>query len=273
MISVITPVCNGESYIEACLKTVISQQCSDVEHIIMDGNSKDATIDIVKQYAESYPHIKWVSEPDEGQSDAMNKGIAIAKGEIIAILNVDDYYEPHTLNRIQEMFKTLKEPGLVAGNCNVWDAEGKLLYVNKPSKLKLTDLLMGWSINPHPVNPSAYFYHKSLHDIVGPYDEKNHYAMDLDFILKAVKVSTVKYFNESWGNYHFLEGTKTAIDQQRGTAGDRSKELIANHRKKLPVLLQWRVVAAQVFHQTLEKAKGKVSRLRMSCSKVLTKIY
>jgi len=162
---------------------------------------------------------------------------------------------------------------MVVGNCNVWDEEGKLLYINKPSKLKLTDLLMGWSINPHPVNPSAYFYHKSLHEIVGPYDENNHFAMDLDFILKAVNVSTVQYFNEIWGNYRFLEGTKTAIDQQSGKAGDRSKKLLADHRKKLPVLLQCRVVAAYAFHQVLKKAKKKASRLKMNCSKVLTKTY
>ena len=273
MISVITPVINGERHIESCLKTVIEQECFDLEHIIIDGVSRDKTLSIIRKYADKHPNIRWVSEKDTGQSNAMNKGISMARGEIIAILNVDDYYEPHTLNRIQEIVKTLKEPGMVVGNCNVWDAEGKLLYVNKPSKLKLTDLLMGWSINPHPVNPSAYFYHKSLHDIIGPYDEKNHYAMDLDFILKAVKVSTVKYFNETWGNYCFLEGTKTAIDQQRGTAIDRSKELIVNHRKKLPVLLQWRVVAVLGFHQALKKAREKVYRIRMNCSKMFTKTY
>lgn len=273
MISVITPVMNGERYIESCLNTVIEQDCSDMEHIIIDGVSRDKTLSIVKEYADRYPHIRWVSEKDNGQSNAMNKGIAMARGEIIAILNVDDYYEPHTLNRIQEIVKTLREPGMVVGNCKVWDAEGKLLYVNKPSKLKITDLLMGWSINPHPVNPSAYFYHKSLHKIVGPYDEKHHYVMDLDFILKAVKVSTVKYFNETWGNYRFLEGTKTFVDKQTGKTGDRAKKLLINHRNKLPVLLQWRVVAAHGFHQILKKVMRKGSRLKMKCSRVITKTH
>lgn len=273
MISVITPVMNGERHIESCLKTVIEQECFDLEHIIIDGLSRDKTLSIIRDYAERHSHIRWVSEKDNGQSNAMNKGITMARGEIIAILNVDDYYEPNTLNRIQEIFKTLAEPGMVVGRCNVWDGEGKLLYVNKPSKLKLTDLLMGWSINPHPVNPSAYFYHKSVHDSIGPYDEKNHYAMDLDFILKAVKISTVKYFNETWGNYRFLEGTKTAVDQKKGTAGNRSQELLVSHRKKLPVLLQWRVVAVHRFHKALKKTKEKVSRLRMNYSKILTKTY
>ena len=101
MISVITPVYNGESFIESCIKIVIEQNCGDVEHIIVDGGSQDGTVTIIKQYAEKYPHIRWISEADQGQSDAMNKGLDMAKGNIISFLNVDDYYEPLVLNKIQ----------------------------------------------------------------------------------------------------------------------------------------------------------------------------
>jgi len=128
MISVITPVYNGERFIEACIQVVIDQQCSDVEHIIMDGGSKDGTVDIIKRYAEQYSHIRWLSEKDQGQSDAMNKGIAMAKGEILAILNVDDYYEPNVLKRVTEIFKILPEPSLLVGNCNIWDSNGFKVY-------------------------------------------------------------------------------------------------------------------------------------------------
>jgi glycosyltransferase involved in cell wall biosynthesis len=95
MISIITPVYNGEEFIESCIKVVIDQACPEVEHIIVDGGSTDQTVDIIKQYAKQYPHIRWISEKDRGQSDAINKGIAMAKGEILSILNVDDYYEPN----------------------------------------------------------------------------------------------------------------------------------------------------------------------------------
>jgi glycosyltransferase involved in cell wall biosynthesis len=110
MISVITPVYNGEQFIAACIQVVIDQQCPDVEHIIIDGGSNDQTVDIIKRYAEQYSHIRWLSEKDQGQSDAMNKGITMAKGEIIAILNVDDDYEANVLNHITEIFKPLPEP-------------------------------------------------------------------------------------------------------------------------------------------------------------------
>ncbi|MGK7941459.1 MAG: glycosyltransferase, partial [Crocosphaera sp.] len=84
MITVITPVYNGETFIESCIKIVIEQNCSHLEHIIVDGGSKDGTVDIIRKYAEQYAHIRWLSESDKGQSDAMNKGIKMAKGEILA---------------------------------------------------------------------------------------------------------------------------------------------------------------------------------------------
>ncbi|MGK7952761.1 MAG: glycosyltransferase family 2 protein [Xenococcaceae cyanobacterium] len=227
MFSIITPVYNGEKFIESCIQSVIEQNCSNLEHIILDGGSSDNTVNIIQQYASKYSHIRWISEKDRGQSDAMNKGIAMAKGNIIGILNVDDFYEPNVLNRVTEILIKLPEPSFVVGNCNVWDTQGKLKYVNKPNNLKLTDLLMGWKINPHPVNPSAYFYHKSLHQEVGLYDVKEQYIMDLDFIFKAVQKAKIVYVDEIWGNYRDIEGTKTFNDR-KNRQGDRRKEKLIN---------------------------------------------
>lgn len=242
MISVITPVYNGEKFIESCIKVVIEQKCPDVEHIIVDGGSKDKTVEVIKQYAEQYSHIRWISEKDNGQSDAMNKGVEMAKGSILAVLNVDDYYEPNLLNQVIQIFKRLPEPSLLVGNCNIWDDDNDLLFVNKPSKLKLTDLLLGFEVNPHPMNPSAYFYHKSLHKKTGLYKLDEHYAMDLDFLLKAVQVANVKYMNETWGNYRFIEGTKTINDIKSGQSLLRAEKLFKTYRDKLPLHQQWLVI-------------------------------
>lgn len=237
MISVITPVYNGEQFVESCIKVVIDQACASVEHIIVDGDSTDRTIDMIKRYAEQYPHIRWVSEKDDGQSDAMNKGIAMAHGEIIGILNVDDFYEPNVLNRVSEIFKTLPEPSFIVGNCNVWGDEGELLRVNKPNKLKLIDLLALSS--DFPVNPSAYFYHKSLHKKLGLYAVDEDYAMDIDFIIKAIQEATVKYINELWGNYRFIKGTKTIISIENGQQMPHLKRILKKYRKNLPLFQRW----------------------------------
>ncbi|WP_414584585.1 glycosyltransferase family 2 protein [Scytonema sp. PCC 10023] len=238
MISVITPVYNGERFIESCIKVVIDQNCPDIEHIVVDGGSTDQTVEIIKQYAEKYPHIRWISEKDKGQSDAMNKGIAMARGEILAILNVDDYYEPNVLNRVAEIFKTLPEPSLLVGNCNLWNDDGEIFEVNKPARLKFTDLLLGWKINPFPANPSAYFYHTSLHQIIGNYPVDDHDAMDLHFILKAVQVATVKYVDELWGNFRVIKGTKTYHSNTNGQTIQRIEKILKIYRRDLPLFQQ-----------------------------------
>ena len=255
MISVITPVYNGELFIESCIKVVIDQACSDVEHIIIDGGSTDRTVEIIKQYADKYPHIRWISEKDKGQSDAMNKGIAIAKGEVLAILNVDDFYEPNVLNRISEIFKSLPSPSLLVGNCNVWGDKGILNFVNKPAKLDLTDLLLGFSVNEFPLNPSAYFYHTSLHDKIGPYKVEEHYVMDVDFLFRAVQVATVKYVDETWGNYRKIEGTKTVIDSKSGQGYRRVECLLRVYRKDLTRFQRWQVATKYEFYRNCRRIK------------------
>lgn len=236
MISIITPVYNGIAHIESCLKVVIDQQCDNVEHIIADGGSKDGTAEILAQYAERYAHIRYISEQDKGQSDAMNKGLKMAKGDIVGILNVDDYYEPGVLQRIEKKFESLPKLSFLVGNCNVRNSEGDLVYINKPKKLKLTQLLKGWRINPHPVNPIAYFYHKALHDEIGPYNVDEHYAMDLEFIYRVVQVANLHYVDEIWGNYIQLPESKTQTDKARGESSDRAEAVRIKFRQQLSPL-------------------------------------
>ena len=260
MLSIITPVYNGERFIESCIQVVINQVCSSIEHIIVDGGSTDQTVKIIKQYAEHYPHIRWISEKDKGQSDAMNKGIAMARGEVIGILNVDDYYEPNVLCRIYQLMKFLPQPSLIVGNCNVWDDENNLLFVNKPAKLKINELLLGNEINHHPVNPSAYFYHVSLHQKIGFYDVHEHYALDLDFLFRAVQQAKVKYINETWGNYRLIKGTKTFNDIKSGQCVKRMEKILRRHRNQLPLLQKWLITTNYQLckNEIYQKVKRKL---------------
>jgi glycosyltransferase involved in cell wall biosynthesis len=235
MISIITPVYNGKRFIEFCIKNVIEQNCPEAEHIIVDGGSTDGTVEIIKHYADQYSHIRWISEKDKGQSDAMNKGIAMAKGEILSCLNVDDYYEPNVLYRVSELFAGLPKPSLLVGNCNIWDDEGKISLVNRPAKLRITDLVLKRRINICPLNPAAYFYHKSLHDKIGLYDINEHYTLDIDFICRAVQSAHVRYVDEIWGNYRMIAGTKTVRDKQNGTCSARYSRVMEKYRKQLPL--------------------------------------
>ena len=235
MISIITPVYNGERFIESCIKVVIEQVCPDIEHIIIDGGSTDQTTEIIKRYADNYPHIRWLSQKDEGQSDAMNKGIVMARGDILGFLNVDDFYEPNVLNRISEIFKALPEPSLLIGNCNFCNEQGQVLGVHRPAKPELAEWLKIWKNCPWPINPSAYFYHKMLHQKVGLYKLDEYYSMDLDLLLRAVQLVNVKYMNETWGNFRFREGTKTSESEKTGEYKTIQMRLHKLYRKNLPV--------------------------------------
>ncbi|MBW4630340.1 MAG: glycosyltransferase [Iphinoe sp. HA4291-MV1] len=255
MISVITPVYNGERFIESCIKVVIDQNCPNVEHIIVDGGSTDGTVEIIKQYAQKYPHIRWISEKDRGQSDAMNKGIAMAKGEIISFLNVDDFYESNALNRVLELFTDLPEPSFLVGNCNIWGDEEEFLYTNKPKNLKITHLLSSTEPPPFPLNPSAYFYHKSLHQKIGLYKVDEHYMMDIDFICKAVQAATVRYADEAWGNHRHIQGTKTISLVKSGQHTQHLSDLLEEHKKKLPLFEQYQVDILRGFYRNLYQLK------------------
>jgi len=198
----------------------------------VDGGSTDGTVELIRRYAKEYPHIHWVSENDKGQSDAMNKGIQMASGSIISFLNADDYYEPGALCAAIELFRYLPEPALLVGNCNIWDDDGNLIEVSKPSAISFLSLLEEKFHKAFPMNPSAYFYHKSLHDSIGLYDTEEHFGMDLHFIFKAVQAATVKYVDKTWGNYRYLSDTKTFKDVENGQNSVRVTAITDYYRER-----------------------------------------
>lgn len=224
VLSIITPVFNGKKYLNHCLSNVASQAFPGLEHLIMDGGSQDGSQELIREWQSNYPHIRLVSEKDRGQSDAMNKGIRLAQGSIIGFLNVDDYYEADVLPKIPGLFEHLPDPSFICGNLNIRNADGSLKHFNRPDKLSLPELLshkFEW-----PYNPSAYFYHKSLHDLCGFYNEENHYCMDYEFILEAAQHIPLRHKDELWGNFCQVEESKTL---QRFTS--RNEEAAAEGRQ------------------------------------------
>ncbi|MCF8256650.1 MAG: glycosyltransferase [Flavobacteriales bacterium] len=234
-LSVILVVWNNRSYIGRAIGNFISQECPQAELVIVDGASTDGTREEIERLAVGHPAIRWLSEPDKGQSDAMNKGIAMARADYISFLNVDDYYEPGTLNAVIPMITMPDAPAFLVGNCKVWDADGQLIYVNRPKKLRPWYILSGYSL---PVNPSAYFYRKALHLEVGMYPEENHMNMDLEFIAKASLVTHIQYVDNDWGNFRVLPGTKTFTDNEAGMLGQRASMLFKSIRQRSPIHVQ-----------------------------------
>lgn len=231
-LSIITPVFNGEKFIEFCLKNVISSLPLPIEHIICDGGSTDQTIEIVKKYAIQYPHIRWISQKDRGQSDAMNHGVALAQADVIGFLNADDFYEKNTLKNILELIKKSAYPTIWMGNCRVLKEGDVELGINVPTALNFYKLIANYEF---PYNPSAYFYHKKIHEQAGMYLIEDHYTMDLEFLLRAYKKSIIHYAPMTWGNFRLIAGTKTFGDTEQNHSQARCDEL----RKHAYESLNW----------------------------------
>ena len=126
-VSIITVVYNGAAFIRDCIESILNQTHPDIEYIIIDGKSTDGTVDIVQSYGTKI--ARFISEPDKGLYDAMNKGISIATGEVIGLLNADDFYRHNRV--IENMVATFERTGSDA-------VYGDMLYVERtnPTKLK-----------------------------------------------------------------------------------------------------------------------------------------
>jgi glycosyltransferase involved in cell wall biosynthesis len=122
-LSVITPALNSEEFIEDAILSVSRQPDVPVEHIVIDGASTDQTIAIVKRYSE----VQWMSEPDRGQSDAINKGFLRATGDLVGWLNADDYYLPGGLEAIARAAQAHPEADVIYGDCVFFDGDGKIV--------------------------------------------------------------------------------------------------------------------------------------------------
>jgi len=234
-LTVLLVVLNNKTFIGQAIENFLSQNCPDADLLIIDGASTDGTIEIIQEYSSNYIQINYISQKDSGQSDAMNKGIALAKGKYISFLNVDDYYSEGCLNEVCQILTENPEINYLVGDCNVWDQTGKLIYVNRPSKVEKWHVYSGFHFS---VNPSAYFYQKSLHDKVGLYPLDNHYNMDLELILRFRSVTTFDYFPKIWGNFRMLPNAKTFEDQETNQLEIRKQLLLKRYQKKQNFIIQ-----------------------------------
>ena len=112
MISIITLCLNRVEFVEAVIESILDQDYPNLEHVVVDGGSTDGTVDILKKY----PHLRVVSEPDEGMYDALNKGLRLASGEIIGHLNADDFYEAGVFGKVARCFAEDAEIDMVYGS-------------------------------------------------------------------------------------------------------------------------------------------------------------
>jgi len=207
-VSVITPSYNQGHLIEQTILSVLNQNYPDVEMIIVDGKSTDETLTILEKYSE---RISWTSEPDSGQSDAINKGIKRATGDIVCFLNSDDTLEPEALSKVVKFFAINPNFRWVYGRCRIIDLDNKVirrpitLYKNIVSrKYSYKKLLI-----ENYISQPAAFWKSEIHEEFGYFDESENYVMDYEFwcrIGKRYKAGVIKHY---LANFRMYETSKS----------------------------------------------------------------
>ncbi len=184
-ISVITTTFNSASTVDDTIQSVLKQNYPQVEHIIIDGGSNDNTLDIVKKYT----HLKWISEPDEGLYYGMNKGLNLATGEIIGILNSDDLYANE--NVLSQVVTEIGNADGLLSNISIFDGPtGKTVRNYSAVKWKKWMFRIGWQ-PPHP----GAFFRSSVYKKHGHFNTKYRISADFDILFRFIyhhKISYVK---------------------------------------------------------------------------------
>jgi glycosyltransferase involved in cell wall biosynthesis len=232
-ISVITPSYNKGKYIEQAIQSVLLQKYPYFEHVIVDGGSTDNTLEILKKY----PHLKWISEPDMGQSNAMNKGLRMATGEILVYLNADDYFEPNAFREVAEYLNSQKNVLFVAGDCRILFSDGRVIH-SKP-RVSFLSILQWWNFD-FPLNSSTYFYSPRIHNKIGLFNENNENIMDYDFLLRVSQHFKIHRINTILGNYRVMPGCKS-VDNAKQNLIDLQKKSMY-FQKNLNILARLYVI-------------------------------
>lgn len=230
LVTIITPSFNQARYIEATIQSVLTQDYPNIEYLIVDGGSTDGTVEIIKKYANTLesgsliPDIRqlavglqshkinwWISEPDKGQTDAINKGFGRAKGQILAWLNSDDTYELGAISKAVEYLLDHPKVGMVYGDCNFINETGQVIGKFGSAQTDYLLLRQGYVHIPQ----QTMFFRVELWKELGPLDPSFYFAMDYDLWTRIAAHSEIKYVPQTWANFRLHTTGKTIAADDR----------------------------------------------------------
>lgn len=197
LVSIVIPSFNQVSYLETTLLSVLGQDYPRVETIVMDGGSTDGSVDVIRSYEKRLAY--WVSEKDAGQADAINKGMARARGEIVAWLNSDDYYLPGAVRAALRAFERNPDALLVYGNMLAVDERGQTINSFRFKQLTLEDLL-SFQIIGQP----AVFMRRAAFERAGGLDRSYHFLLDHHLWIRIAAQGRILHVPQTWAaaRYH-----------------------------------------------------------------------
>lgn len=200
LVSIVTPTLNMGDRLQRCIESIKAQTYPHIEHIVLDACSSDGTVELL----EGTPGITWISEPDRGQSEAINKGLRMATGDIRGWLNADDELFPDTVHLVVEAFRTTPEAGLVYGDIELIE-DGECRRVRPSPTFSPDQLWKGNSI----LQPGT-FWTRWAQDLVGELDESFHLTMDYELWLRFARAEVpAVYVPEPLARFEVHEASKT----------------------------------------------------------------
>jgi glycosyltransferase involved in cell wall biosynthesis len=209
-VSIVTPSFNQARYLEATIQSVLSQDYPRIEYILVDGGSTDGSLEIIKKYSDRLAW--WVSEKDRGQTDAINKGFAHAKGGIFAWINSDDTYEPRAVGQAVRYFLDHPEVGMLYADCNYINEAGQVIGQFPAAQTDLALLRRGYVHIPQ----QTMFFRADLWNQIGPLDPSFYFAMDYDLWTRIAARAEMRYLaGQVWANFRIHTSGKTIAADDR----------------------------------------------------------
>jgi len=206
-ISIVTPSYNQGNFIEKTINSIFNQNYENFEHIIIDGGSTDNTIEIIK----CYKHLKWISEKDSGQANALNKGFALATGDIFAWLNSDDYFEANIFSTVSEYFNNHPDCDFLYGDITYVNKNNEKLFEINGDEINYDSLLR----NPDLIRQPSFFWRKEKFYEFGGINESLNLVFDYELFLKFTKAKKPCYLNKNFSYYRIYEETKTHSNRKK----------------------------------------------------------
>jgi glycosyltransferase involved in cell wall biosynthesis len=204
LVSIVTPSFNQAQFLEATLRSVLEQDYPRLEYIVIDGGSTDGSLEIIQRYADRL--ASWISEQDKGQTDAVNKGLGLAHGEILAWLNSDDTYLPGAVSEAVRFLLAHPEVGMAYGKAFYIDEEGRVVAHYPAARTDHKGLRRGVTKIPQ----QTMFFRSLLWRMVGPLDPTFFYAMDYDLWIRLSAVSPIAFHPVPMANFR-LHGTSKSL--------------------------------------------------------------
>ncbi len=208
--SIITPSFNQGRFLERTIKSVLGQRGVSIEYIVLDGGSTDESVSIIKRYQDKLAY--WVSEPDGGQTAAINEGLKLVTGDIVAYINSDDFYAPDAFMTVYNIFR---DPSVnwIAGRVQVVDENGNKLYQQVPVVCEGLVESLAWGVT---IGQPGVFLRKSLFDNYGLFDEKFSYIFDTEYWIRLLYNGERPQLVEEVLAYRCLHGgTKTECEPEK----------------------------------------------------------